>query len=70
MKNRRKYVARHGVGMRSKSECCDLLPEESVLVVEYEMVATPTHKNDERRSRKPHEMEAQVVVAQSWKCVG
>ena len=29
------------------------------------MVACLTHKNDERRSRKPHEMEAYVGLAQS-----
>ena len=34
------------------------------------MVGCPTHKKDERRSRKPHKMEAQVVLAQSRECVG
>ena len=35
---------------------------ESEKVEEYDMVAIPTYKNDERRSRKSHKMEAQVGV--------
>ena len=42
----------------NKKECGDRLPEEIVQVEEYEMVAIPAHKNDERRFRKPNEMEA------------
>ena len=34
------------------------------------MVVCLTHKNDERKSRKPHKMEAQVGLAQSRECVG
>ena len=41
-----------------KNECGDHFLEESVQVEEYEMVAILTHKNDTRRSRKPHELEA------------
>ena len=57
LKNCGKYVARHGVGMQRKRDCGDILPE-SVKMEEYDMVAILTHKNDERRSRKPHMMEA------------
>ena len=34
------------------------------------MGAIPTNKNDERRSREPQKMGAQMEVAQQWKCVG
>ena len=34
------------------------------------MVALITNTDDERRFRKPFKMEAQMVMAQSWKCVG
>ena len=51
-------------------ECGDILPVGSVQMEMYDTVAIPTHKNDERRSRKPHKMESYAVVAQSRECVG
>ena len=47
-------MARHGMVVRQKNECSSRLPEERVQVKKYEMVAIPTLKNDERRSRKQH----------------
>ena len=44
--------------------------KETVSVEEYEMVVCPTQRNDERRSRKPHQMEAQVGLVLSRECVG
>ena len=55
-----KYVARHGVGLQWK-KCGDWF-SGSVSVEEYEIIVCLTHKNDERRSRKLHNMKAQVVV--------
>ena len=43
---------------------------EKVVEEKYEMVALPTDKNDGTGSRKSHKMEAEVVMAQSWKYVG
>ena len=56
--------------MRRTNEYDDRFSEESPLMEECDMVAIPTHKNDERRSRKPNKVEAKVGVAQSCECVG
>ena len=34
----------------AKNDCSSRFLDESVLVEKYEMVAIPTHKNDEKRS--------------------
>ena len=45
------------MGMRRKNEYGDFLPEEKCSVEEYEMVAIPKYKNDERRSSESYKME-------------
>ena len=61
-----KCVARHGMEKNKRW----LIQKRKCISGGVEMVVCPTHKNDERRSRKLHWMEEQVELAKSTECVG
>ena len=52
-----KHVASHGMSL-CRIECCNQLPQKSLQVVKYVMMAFPKDRNDGTGSRKSHKMEA------------